>query len=736
MDAASRAVAICRVALSIALSLAMVCTLTACKPTDFFTEVVITPFSDVVDYNNPTKTIVNSPDASLESAMLTTLAWTDESLRSLNVENLVTWSKEPTSTLTAHHSIFGLAPRFAGIEASDAVRLVFASEAELDHESEANEQDEPSPEAAATSTGGSESEDSSDAAPSDDTTGTATGSSGDPGDEHDGDAPNPDAPGTGEGSSDDPGGPQDDPYGGYSGDVAVYNPGDGFARVNRVEHLAALGSDVAVLAQSLGGAGTICAMNEYAYLGLDSTGERTTAYASFVEVFGGEMPEGFEQSGLLWSASGSVPTNVRDIDALVAACGQGGVIVYDQTMGNANTLFSLEQRKRLQAAEIQLVPVDMSTVQGMLDAAQVIGDALSQSSECAQDAPAMAREYISTVNNIVRSVAATNGGYLGAYDASGGSLLTAYNSPPVRSLRYARTFGYIATDSEAGLTYTGSSYVDASGVVLFGNNNTWMSTPLSFWMQAAGVWDRSANPSTVNPMGLVTLFPLSDGTGWSTASLAGGRSGGALSRWLGTPHLSFAGQNAMLGEALSVSQTVGQGYGLGSSQIPYLIVCSSDGRSATQVKDAVVAGMTSYDRGGSLTPYSVLPYSGLTPYASVGDYSLTSTIGSTNGTTSQSPFYMGLAVDDVVRENPVGLLGSWTEGNMESVLEAVWLADIYSKSPAGCDYSPVTNMSSFSVSIGGVRCTTLRDVVLQFYQAFYRCDASGAYGLIVTDEGL
>jgi hypothetical protein len=731
MGTASRAGAICRAALSIALSLAMAVALTGCKPTDFFTEVVITPFSDVVDYDNPTKTIVNSPDASLESATLTALAWTDESPRSLNVENLVTWSKEPTSTLTAHHSIFGLAPRFAGIEASDAVRLIFASEAELDHEAEADEQDEPSPEAATTSTGGSESDDSSDAAPSDDTTGTATGGSDESGGDSDGTVQNPDAPGTGSGPSNDPGGPDEDPYGGYNGEVAVYNPGDGFARVNRVEHLATLGNDVAVLAQSLGGAGAICAMSEYAYLGLDPTGERTTTYASFADVFGGELPANFEQSGLLWDASGSEPTNVRDIDALVAACGQGGIIVYDQTMGNANTLFSLEQRKRLQAAEIQLVPVDMSTVQGMLDAAQVIGDALSQSSECAQDASAMAREYISTVNNIVRSVAATNGGYLATRGASGGILLTAYNSPPVRSYRYTRIFGHIATDAEFGLSYTGSSNVDASGVVLFGNNSAWMSTPLSFWMQAAGVYDRAAGgyPYT----GLLALWPFGDGTGFNTASLAGGRSGGALSRWLGTPH-NGSGIIDIAGEELSTSLRRGAGYGLGSSEVPYIIVCASDGRSATQVKDAVVAGMLS--SGTPLTPYSVLRYDGDWPAASVGDYRFLSSIGSTNGTTDQSPFYMELFAGNVVRANPVGLLGSWTEGNMESVLEAVWLAQVYSKSPPGCDYSPVTDMSGFSVSIGGVRCTTLRDVVLQFYQAFYRCDASGAYGLIVTDEGL
>jgi hypothetical protein len=761
--------AFCRGVLSIVLVLAVVSSLVGCKPTDFFTEVVITPFSDTIDYDNPTKTVVNSPDATKETSALTALAWTDESPRSVTIENLVTYSTEPTTTLTTHHSIYDLLPRFPGIQASDAVRLSFEPAAELDHESEADEQDESAADAASQSVGGNENQEnsemvsleassqdassgeaaSSDNAPGGDAAGEGeageeAGGSDEPGDEPGGNTPNQDTPGDGDGPGNNPDAPGEDPYGGYNGEVVVYNPNDGFARVNRVEHLAVLGGDVAVLAQSIGGAGGICAMNEYAYNGYNSQGQPTGTYARFFDVFSGELPADFEQSGLLWSGSGASPESVKDIDALVSLCGQGGVIVYDQGMGTAESLFDLDQRRRLQAAEIQLVPVDMSTVQGMLDAAQVIGEALSESSECAQDALAMAREYINTVNNIVRSVAATNGGSLATNNARGTTLLTSYNSPPIDSFRQTKIYGYIATDSESGLYFTPTSYLDASDIVLFGNNSSYMSTPLSFWMQTAGVYDNTAL-SGVPSTGLQVLWPSLGNH--SLSAFGGGQSGGALTRWLSTPPsadsgggVSFLGYwNLLEGEPQGLTTSRGYGWGLGSSQVPYLVVCASDGRSATQVKNVVVQSMRSYDQRGVLTPYSVLPYSrtmtGI-PFVSVGDLSFASTIGSTWATTGESPFYLGLSVDDVVRENPTGLLGSWTEGNMESVLEAVWIADIYSRSPVGCDYVPLTNMSRFSVSIGGVNCTTTREAVLQFYTTFYRCDASGAYGAIVTDEGL
>lgn len=710
-----------RAVFAAALMLVMSYGLTACKPTDFFTEVVISPFAQTVDYDNPQKTVVNSPDAEEESGNLSALQWTDESSRSEEVQNLVVYGSEPTSTLTTHHSIFDLYPLFPGIEASDSVRLLFDATADFDHESQTNDTSESVRDAVSRSAGANASQQSNQATSSVDAAGGAAGGASETGGNPNGDTADQNNAGGGEGPKGD-NGPSDDPYAGYDGTVTVYDPNNAFAQVNRVNYLAVLGQDIAVLAQSIGGAGAISAMSEYAYNGLDSATGQTKTYRRFVDIFGGEMPEAFQANGLLWSKDGSSPADVKDIDALVAACGQNGVIVYDQTLGNQTTLFSLDQRKRLQAAGIQLVPVDLSTVQGILDAARVVGDALSESTECAQNSSAMATTYVQSVNNIVKSVAATNGGYLASM-IGGFRLLTTYNECPVGSYRSNNVYSYIATESETGLSYTDAS-VSTSGIVLFANNSTFMDTPLSFWQQAAGIWDNTYASSSST--GLQVLWPLFSSVDATT--LTGGASDGARSRWLGTT-------NRMIGEPVALG--VGEvSHGLGSDEVPYLVVCASDGKSAGQVKSAVVASMASYDTSGVLTPYSALNYNYSNGVPSVDG--LISTLGSTGGKTARSPFYTdtGLSLSDVVRENPVGLLGSWTEGTMESVLEAVWLADVYSTSPDGCDYDPVTDMSSFSVNIGGKTCTTTQQAVLAFYQTFYRCDASGVYAGIVTDEGL
>ena len=73
---------------------------------------------------------------------------------------------------------------------------------------------------------------------------------------------------------------------------------------------------------------------------------------------------------------------------------------------------------------------------------------------------------------------------------------------------------------------------------------------------------------------------------------------------------------------------------------------------------------------------------------------------------------------------------------MESALEAVWLAELYSKELPGCDYVPLTDMDGFSVNIGGSNCTTTQQTVEAFYRYFYRlsdADANQCYQAVVTD---
>ena len=712
--------------------------LSGCKPTDFFTEVIITPFSDVVDENNADHTVINSPDVQNESANLTALDWTDESPRSETVNNLVVYSSSPTTDLTAHHSVFDLDPLFPGIEASDGVRLVYDASSSLDHEAEADEQDE-QVEAQSQSSGGQTQAQDLASQTLDGQTENSTPSPGQStnpsGSGQVGDAPNGAADGNNKGDGENPDvknpGQADDPYGGYNGTVAQYNPGDAFARVNPVDHLAAIGENAAVMAQAIGGPGALCATTEYALNGSDDPENRSISSLGYI--FQNEL--GGCQT--LWTGSGTAPGTLKDIDALVQACGQNGVILYDQRLGNQDTFFDKSQRQRLEAAGIQMVPVDFSSVEGIKDCARALKMAFANNPERAQ----RAQDYCDTVDNIVKAVANTRGGNIErgyGGDLWQGAPASTYTSMP-GGIGYVanHTTLYIATDSSRGAVYrsTDGLDLDASKVLLFVNGDISRS-PLAFWQQAAGVRHGSSIYGG-DRSELALLWPI-----WNygitnfpdTYSLSGGD--GAMNSWKGA--VSFF----TVESAVAVSDMTHY-KGFASKWMPYLVVMSDD------VKNAFVASMAdTVNDSTPATPYSAMSYSSVGNANAPGGMALgaghvRSTLGATEG--DQSPFYKPspdkLALDTPVRVNPTGLLGDWTEGNMESVLETVWLTELYSHTETGCGYAAINNMGGFSLNIGGVTCTNTQQTVEAFYKHFYRlsdADARTCYEQVVTDkfEGL
>lgn len=77
---------------------------------------------------------------------------------------------------------------------------------------------------------------------------------------------------------------------------------------------------------------------------------------------------------------------------------------------------------------------------------------------------------------------------------------------------------------------------------------------------------------------------------------------------------------------------------------------------------------------------------------------------------------------------------------MESPLEAVWAAELYSTKPNNSSsYSPITDMSSCSISVSGQNgnCANLGETARAFYQKFYRYDIDhdgASYSDVVTEE--
>lgn len=665
----------------------------SCRPTDFFTEIIISPFADEVDENNPEKTIVNSPDAEEESDQLAALDWSDDAVRSEEVQNLVTYSDQPTSTLLTHHSIFDLNPRFPGVKSSDAVTLDYSVPSTVENETSSQPQ---------------QSDGSADDTALEGAEATNQGTDSQIGASDDGEVQEEnDTEGEGEGQT-------GDPTAGMDGDVDVYDPNNAFSEVKHADHLAATGQ-AAVMVQALGGQGALCAIDENTYYG---TGDTTS---NFADVFGDELPSDFEQTAILWEGSGSVSSQVVDIEALVEACGQDGVLVYDQSEGSYDTRFDLEQRKWLQLYNIQLVPVDFSSVQGMIDAAAVIGDALSESS-CAQDAKQNADAYAQRISSIVSAVAGSQNGSLAAKDesVSGSRLLSDYNSCPIRSYTSNHLFTAFGVQYISGIAYSNGSYaLDTTHGLLFTRIDN--SSPLSFWAQAAGVWDRAADLSESDTSPYAMIYGINSGAYYDERFFYMDSGGTSVVLASTSKRITLSTQDSTTDPSSSAGRT---GDGLGSGAFPYLIVGASNGQTAQKVKESVVAQI---DSNSPINAYSALPWVGNSFGKDDGNGNLIEGfVGSTNGQ-QNAILDQGVSANDIVRANPVGLLGSWTDGSMESVLEAAWLARVYSDAPANCDYSPICN---YSVS-------KLSETVQSFYRDFYRLDnTAAAYDSVVVDEGL
>ncbi len=685
-----------RVLASCALVASCTTLLCSCRPTDFFTEVIISPFADQVDEDNPQRLIVNDPQAEQETDQLSALDWSDNSSRSTQVQNLVTYSDNPTTNMNAFRSVFDLDPRFMGVQSSEAVQLDFSQPSSV------SESDSQTPV-------------ESDLSPQErsDLQGEAARSEGvEQVQQASGTGDNPADSGADKGE-----GGTEGSSGGYNGERKIYDPNNGFAEPPHADKIAACGQ-AAVMVEALGGGEALAAMDSNTYYGTN-----TSSVGSFAEVFGDELPSDFAQTALLWSGSGTSPSNLTDAEALASACGEGGVIVYDQGEGDLESRFSTEALEVLDRAGITYIPVDFSTVQGMLDAANVIGEVLSES-PYAPLAKSNAEAYWKTVDDLVTQAADSHGGALAARDesTSGTRLLSTYNSCPVSSWRTNHTFSAFGTSYVRGIGYTNGSYaLDSESGLLFTGSTA--SSPLSFWAQAAGVWNRGADvvssgsPKNDTAMlyGVVTGARF-DSSFFSSAS--------------GAPELTRCVSSVLLGteDRIGTTSDSNFGDGLGSAAFPYLIVSASGNSTSDQVKQSVVAQMLSSD---PLNPYSILPWNKQSPNNMLStEFSSISIIGSTTDNAKGSVFHdQGVSASDTVRANPSGLLGSWTAGSMESVLETVWLARIYSAAPANSDYSPIC---SYSVQ-------QLEDAVMGFYETFYRMEASeaqSAYERVVTDEGL
>lgn len=607
--------------------LALVC-LCSCRPTDLFTEVVITPFAENVDENNENKTVVNSPDASKDSNDLAALDWKSNAKQSKNVQNLVTYSKKPTTTLSTHHSVFDLDPRFPGVKSSDKVRLDFATNSKI-RKKKSSEPQESDNSAENTQLKGSEG--TSESASSKNSGASSNGK-----EKKDSSK----AAGKGEGTS-------EKKDGGYGGKVQVYDPNNALEDPPKADHVAAIGQ-AAVLVQGIGGAGKLCAMDAQTY-----GTRRASGLPTFKSVFSGKL----SKTKVLWSGAGTTPASLSDVDELVSACGKDGVIVYDQQQVNPNKgWFDSKQRAALNKAGITFVPVSLGSLEDLRDASTAVGKVLSRTEQ--------ARAYYDAVKSVSD---AARDAQVGGSSKVWTCIATEYETLSWSGPRLSKRFGVLFTRVDGG-------------------------TPLSEWASAALGSNSLRTVDSSSDAEYAALWGIRYGAPYKKSSFSG--SSGLVRSSTDEAIQLIAGTSANS----SVTNTTFPSIGLGSAQFPYLIVSDSD-TSSKAVKSQVVSEIESYP--GRVTPYTAFPGNG-------PNRNFLSCVGS-DGETSENVFAdRGENASDYVYANPSGLLGSWTGSSVESVLESVWLSNVYS-----------TTRGLYTDAVCDLSRSELEKQVKSFYKAAY-----------------
>ena len=703
----------------------------ACKPTDFFTEVVISPFAENIDYNNPNKPLVNSGNAEKESDVLSVLGVSEDAERVEQEENLIVYSSQPNTALTTVHSLYAFKPMLTGVESSDPVKLVLtkqSTETPKETPEDTDKSEKQKKKSSASKQGKKTSKTSKSKGSNKGTSGSK--GSGSKGKGSDGSK----SGGSGESKTEQGESKQED--GGYDGSDITYDPSNGFAELQKADSIAACGQ-AAVMVQALGGKGALCAMDEYTYKGYAANGKDASYSGAFSDVFADHLADGFKKNALLWEEDGSSKGDVKDIDALVKACGEGGVILFDSANGRQTDYFTSKQLTAFKNANIQLVPVDLSTVQGIIDCAHAIGDVLSESDAVENDVSSMVDKYEQFIYSMVEAAASckTDGGTSFArVEESDSKIYTSYDDCPSAGRISSNLYAVIATDFEDGVSYVNEkASVNTEDGILF-TRIGYAGSPLSFWAQVAGVVNQGAavSSSAATSDSLTMVWQHKDDNATAKASnFSGYSSSGPFSQLPSDVKKKGAG-DLLIGRTLDVgTASTSFGYGLGSEDMPYLIVSATQKKTAEQVESAVQKSMKAENSTYSAYPWLAEANApGLLLSKGSATVKLTGSIGSTNDPSAGSVFHDGgVSVDDTVRANPCGLLGSWTDGTMESVLETAWLTDVYSEAPEGSTYQPVT--TQFQVNLEG-ETYDFQGACDYFYQTFYGMDSS-PFSSVVSD---
>lgn len=611
-----------RVLAAVLCVVAAACLVTGCRASDSLKEIVYDQSAEAIAYDNPNKVLINSSIAKQTSDVVAALDYAVDSKRATDeTQNVVVYSSQPNAAeYGTKRSAFAKSPQFRGIEASESVFFYLSKEADAVDHPVSEEEDEPQETPEEPPAAGGAGAGTPNSSEGDDDTGDDGG---------DGDAnAAPESPSVkpteaDEGKSD-------------GGDVTVgYDSTDPNQDPEQVDKIAAYG-EMAVVVQMVGGKNALAAT------------DAKTLDGGFAKVFKTkDVARGWSDGG---TAKGI------DVDAIIKS---GADTILVDSGQYFKSLSSKDVKKLNKAGVTQTVVYPMSNTQylklNVKSVAQMLCE--SETAEYASTAISRANDYVAFHDRVVKACASANGGLAGKkqYQAGKDTTCTTFAGEDAQ-------YTLLIDEYDATATYTGSSkkgWTPSKGLAFASAG--YSTTPVSYYLQAAGLINNAAELTTRSDTGKLAVWQFLTNTFPFKAS-----------QWTGnsTTKSAKAGTDySLLTTSVNEMSTLPFGSSFGSSVFPTLIVTSESIKTALINNSAL--------ENGTYHPYSHVKSTGVIDGYKVAEDSNIFTCIGFDGDKSTTENLLGSTIgEEHIAVNPRGLTGSWTEGSVEAFLEAAWANDV------------------------------------------------------------
>lgn len=426
--------------------------------------------------------------------------------------------------------------------------------------------------------------------------------------------------------------------------------------------------------------------------------------------------EGIATVSTLWSGDGSSPMSDESFEELLELNPDCVLEI------SGETNFSSSQESALKEAQIYIVTLPALTSSSDITAAvETVGQLLDNHSVGGTTSVALAEEYVAYESDLVTEVQSRKGAFRSGLKTATGSNFNSYFTNISKTISNG-DYAMILYDWDDSFSFTysynGTSYVSQSGGAVVDRNA--VSNPASYYMTVAGVMNTAPFQNTIEedytvyiPFYALYASSLTDenqnqdgihtsaafgglgafATGDIGYTVSDGNSYGdfaaASSSYIVSGYSMWAG----LGHTTQLTSSpwyVSDDYAwLGTSRFPYVIAANAELASKLESEKTDSGSLYAIRTWG-------IEVDGMN--FSIADNLTGQRSLVINRYTTQRQDY------DVV-VNPFGC-GNWLSGSVESVLESVWISNLY--------YGDETYSN-----------IAMEEEILEFYETFYRHSLSG-----------